>query len=109
MKILKVMVIGVEGGTISKCDGIEYEGKLWLVPNWLDIPAQGVTKPARLIRFDTLPHEALPAGSAFGDYILNMPMPTELFGHQTPRQAIPGFEFQELPEITLPLKDRTAN
>ncbi len=107
MKILKVMVMGLEGGTISKCDAIEYEGKLWLVPRWLDIPAKGVTKPARLVRFDSLPHQAMPPG--FGDYCVNVPIPKELFEDHTPKKAIPGFEFLELPEISFPMKDRTAN
>lgn len=103
------MVIGIENGAISKCDGIEHEGKLWLVPHWLDVPAQGVTKPARLIRFDLLPHQHTPNSQYGVEYVINYPIPNELFGVQTPKQAIPGFEFQELPEIALPLKDRTAN
>jgi hypothetical protein len=107
--IFKVLVIDVENGTIAKCDGIEHEGKLWLVPHWLEVPAQGVTKPARIIRFDSIPHQRTPNSRQGVEYVINYPIPKELFGSQTPRQAIPGFEFQELPEITLPLKDRTLN
>jgi hypothetical protein len=108
MKIFSAMVIGVAGGTISQCDAIEYDNKLWLVPNWLDIPAQGVTKPARIIRFDSLRHQKTP-GPNGADFVINDPIPKELFDARTPRQAIPGFEFVEMPEISLPLKDKTKN
>jgi hypothetical protein len=109
MKILKALVIGIEDGTVSKCDAIEYEGKLWLVPRWLDIPAQGVTKPARLIRFDTLPHQKTPNSPHRVDFVLNSPIPKELFEIHPPKQAIAGFEFVELPEMSLPLEDKTKN
>ena len=109
MAIFKVMVIGVENGTIAKCDGIAFEGKLWLVPHWIDAPAQGVTKPARLIRFDSLAHQHT-QGSKYGaEYVVNYPIPKELFDVPTPKQAIPGFEIRELPEIAFPMSDRTLN
>jgi hypothetical protein len=73
MKILKALVIGVDDGGISKCDAIEFDGKLWLVPRWLDFPAQGLTKPARLVRFDTLLHQATPNSPQEADYVLTSP------------------------------------
>jgi hypothetical protein len=97
------MIIGVDDGTIAKCDGLEYEGKLWLVPQWYDVPAQGVTKPARLIRFDSLAHQGTP-GSQYGvDYVVNYPIPKDLFDVRTPLKLIPGFECMEMPEIEFPL------
>jgi len=101
MKVLKVKVS--VGGALCNADGIEYEGKLWLVPHWLDMPAQGVTMPSRIIRFDILPHADV-RGTNLGDYILNGPMPKELFEPQTPKQAIAGYEYRELPDIRIPLE-----
>jgi hypothetical protein len=109
MRRFKALVIGVEDGTIGKIDGLEYEGKLWIVPQWCDIPAKGVTKPARLIRFDTLPHQVTPNSQYGVDFVLNSPIPKELFDLQTPKQAIPGFEFLEMPEIEFPMADKTKN
>src|SRR4029453_8233725 len=42
--------------SLHECDGIEWQGKLWLVPHWLDSTATGETTPTRIIRFDHLPH-----------------------------------------------------
>ena len=106
MKILKVLVIGIENGTISKCDAIEYDNKLWLVPKWIDSPAQGVTRPSRLVRFDTMRHQVTPNSQT--DYVLNDPMPAELFAIRTP-PARPGYEILEMPDITFPLPGRKAN
>jgi hypothetical protein len=109
MKILKAMVGSADSGELFQVDVIEHDRKLWLVPHWLDVPAQGVSKPARIIRMDILPHQKNPPNSPYGDYVLNVPIPKALLNPQTPKRTIAGFEVQELPEITLPLKDRTAN
>jgi hypothetical protein len=37
IEVLKVGV-GSGGGAIQECDAIKYDGKLWLVPQWLDEP-----------------------------------------------------------------------
>lgn len=100
MKMLKVKV--AVGSIITDADGIEHEGKLWLVPFWLDMPAAGVSMPNRIIRFDNLPHADV-RGSNLGDYVLNNPIPKELFDFQTPKQQVAGFEYQELPDIRIPL------
>jgi hypothetical protein len=91
-----------------KCDAIEYHDKLWLVPRWLDSPAEGVTRPARLVRFDTIRHQATPNSPYKIDYVLNVPLPPELFDVRTP-QEIPGHEFLELPDIQFPLIDKKNN
>jgi hypothetical protein len=103
MKILKALVSVMDVG-FSKCDAVEFDGKLWLVPRWLDFPAQGLTEPARLVRFDTLLHQATPNSPQEVDYVLDQPIPGELFEIRTPKQPILGFEFLELPEVSFPLK-----
>jgi hypothetical protein len=108
MRQFKALLIGA-AGTVAKMDGIEHEGKLWLVPHWLDTAAEGVTRPARLVRFDMLPHQHTPNSAYQADYVINYLIPKELFEIQTPRQAIPGFEFVEMPEIAFPLADKKMN
>lgn len=109
MKILKAMVGSSDSGKLFKVDVIEHDKKLWLVPQWYDVPAQGVSKPARIIRMDTLPHQKNAPNSPYGDYILNAPIPTALLNLPTPRPPIPGFEVQEMPEISFPMTDKTKN
>lgn len=100
MKIYKATVIF--GGGLHKTDAIEFEGKLWLVPHWLDMPAQGVTMPGRIVRFDNLQYSDV-RGTNLGDFVVNMSMPKELFAPESPKQPIAGYEYRELPEIRIPL------
>src|SRR4051812_10620758 len=99
MKIFKVKV--VFGGIISNVDGIEWQGKLWLVPHWLDNKAAGQTTPARIIRFDNLDYEDV-RGTNLGDFVITNSMPKELFSVETPKQPIAGYEYIELPAMTPP-------
>lgn len=60
MQIFKVLIhVASQQHTI---DGLEYEGKLWLVLAWLDSPLEQATKPAVMIRFDSLPHSRIQDG-----------------------------------------------
>jgi hypothetical protein len=54
MAVQKVMVMQKEDGALFKCDAIEHDGKLWLVPAWLRGPAKGTRRPARLICLEGL-------------------------------------------------------
>jgi hypothetical protein len=100
VKIYKAKVIF--GGALHNADAIEYQGKLWLVPHWLDMPAQGVTMPARIVRFDNLRYDDV-RSTNLGDFVVTMSMPKELFETQSPKQPITGYEYLELPEIRIPL------
>jgi hypothetical protein len=102
MKIMKVGV-GSDGGNIFKCDAIEHEGKLWLVPEWLDVPARGVTKPRRIVRMDSLPHQPM-KNPAYGmDYILTWYMPKAVLDGTAPPEQASQYEIVELPEIEIPM------
>ena len=85
-------------GALMNVDAIEWDGKLWLAPNWLDTPDGKWTMPTRIIRFDTLAHSDLRGKSAI-DFVLQDSMPKELFGDRTPQPPIAGFEYLELPNI----------
>jgi hypothetical protein len=52
---------------------IEYEGKLWLVPEWLEGPTPGTRSPARIICLDGLPL-ATPAPEYRADLALARPL-----------------------------------
>ena len=99
IKILKVKV--AYGGGLYNCDGIEWQGKLWLVPHWLDSADGKSTTPARLIRFDHLEHSDV-RGTNLGDYVVSSSMPKELFALAPLQGPIAGHEYVELPALTLP-------
>jgi len=85
-------------GEIVQCDTIEYEGKFWLVGEWLDSPELGVTKPKRLICLETLPHQKT-IGSKHGDFVLNHPIPREVFDGQIPQKSEVVYVVVEDPDI----------
>ena len=96
----KAIVQSEDDGSLHMLDLIEHDNQLWIVPHWYDVPAQGVTKPTRIIRLKSLRYQP-PAGD--NRYFVNTPIPTALLNLPTPKQSIPGIEVQEMPEICLPL------
>jgi len=79
MKILKTLMPLEDEGLIL-CDTIEYEGELWLVPEWIyDMPSKGFSRPARIICM-TLLRKSGPFQKA--DYTLCDPIPKSVLqGH----------------------------
>ena len=96
----KAIVQSEDDGSLFEIDLIEHDNELWLVPHWYDVPAQGVTKPARIIRLKSLRYQP-PAGD--NRYLVNTSIPTALLNLPGPKQAVSGIEVQEMPEISLPL------
>ena len=108
-RIFSVMIIAPEDGSIAKCDGIAHEGKLWLVPHWLDVPGQGLTRPVRLIRFDQLAHQRSQGAKDGIEYVVNEPIPKALFDIRTPKITAPRFEVVDLPELAIPRSASKSN
>ena len=103
MRILKVIVQIADDKSNGMCDAIEHEGRIWLVPHWLESPTRAETKPSRLIPLDILQHQTLPAGNPYGaDYIVNDPMPKQLFDETIPTQLAKLFQVVESPDIVIP-------
>lgn len=81
MKIFKTLVPAEDG--LFSCDTIEYEGKLWLVPEWFDeTPKKGYSRPVRIICMETLEHSA-PFGE--NDYVLKDPIPKAVLDGHVPQ------------------------
>lgn len=101
MKIFKTLVPSEDG--ILLYDTILYEGKLWLVPEWLDgEPKKGYSKPVRIICMSSLEHTG-PFSDA--DYTLKHPIPKAVFEGHVPQ----GFENKyiviENPAVILETQD----
>jgi hypothetical protein len=90
MRLLKSLVaIGTTG--ICEVDTIEHEGKLWLVPEWIDgHPSKGFSTPARAIRIDSLPRSG-----TLDRPVLYDPIPQDVFDGKVTGQ----FEVVELPNL----------
>ena len=90
------------GGEIYKADTIEHEGKMWLVPQWLEAPSEGWKIPERIVLLDSLPHQKT-LGSSFGDFVLNSPIPKAVFDGPIQQLQGSGFVVVERPDIRIPI------
>lgn len=91
MKILKC-IIGLSDGFVGQCDGIAHEGKLWLVPQWLEHKTEPFAIPARIIRFDCFPHQST-AGDGLDYQNIQLPIPESSLLGELP----PHIEFVDRP------------
>ena len=84
VKIYKTLVQFLEGGGTTEVDTIKYDGNLWLVPEWLDMPIERVTMPARIIQLDSLAYQVVDSQDV--DYVLNDPLSKDLLYGRTQTQ-----------------------
>ena len=101
MKIFKTLV-PIENGIFS-FDTIEYEDKLWLVPEWLDgTPKKGYSKPARIICMSSLEQ----SGSfEENDYVLKHPIPKAVLDGNVPKGLENKYVVIENPAIIFDTPD----
>lgn len=105
MKIERA-IVGV-GDQMVKCDVIQVEGKLWLVPTWLDTPDGKWTSPARMISLDLIPHEdAGPEGWSGCRYIVTSPIPKYVLDGRSLPGVPSAFVIVEAPDLTFPRGSR---
>lgn len=86
---------------VDKIDTIEHEGRLWLVPIWIDLPQGQGTMPLRLIPLDRLPHQKSNAGE--WDFVVSKPIPKELLYEAVPSQIAEQYGVVEHPNIRIPV------
>ena len=100
--IKSVMLGNAQEGELLRCDAIEHEGALWLVPEWLQNPTEGWMTPVRIIRISGFRLQKLPPGNWIGDYILNDPIPRDVLEGRTAAKSGVQFEVVERPDIQIP-------
>ena len=73
MKKFRVLIKCHDDGSAMILDAIVYEGKLWLVPEWIAGPDGKAERPTRLIDIDMLP-KSKPAPEYDADLELLIPL-----------------------------------
>jgi hypothetical protein len=63
MTQILTLVVRTDDGCVETHSGIEHEGGLWLVTNWLTNLATNQATPERMIRVDTQPIQKCAPGS----------------------------------------------
>jgi hypothetical protein len=103
MTIIRKAMVVLDSG-LYKSDVIEHDGLFWLVPEWLDLPAQGVTMPRRIVSLATMAHQR--HEGADPEFVVNNPIPKAVFEGRAPSLLADRYGVQELPEIRIPLPKR---
>jgi len=96
---------------ICYVDTIEHEGRLWIVPEWIDgWPAEGYSRPARAIRVDQLGCKPAPVGFEC-EWALQGSLPKAVFDGTTQSSEDTRFEILTLPEwyVEIPDDDEHAD
>ena len=104
MKIFKAMLT-LQGGTtpgIHKMDAIEFEGHVWLVPEWIDFHAEGITMPARIVSLANIPHERTTAPGM--EVVVSFPLPAAVFAGTLKEDLERKYTVVEKPNIRLPIR-----
>jgi hypothetical protein len=101
VKIFKTMIGFDDAPQLYQVDTIEYDGKMWLVPHWLDTLDKQWRMPVRIICLDSLAHQKLPPGSPYGDFSLSAPISRAVFDGQRQPQLGDGYVVIETPPIRL--------
>ena len=101
MHTIRKAALMVESGNIHGCDVIEFEGTFWLVPEWLDVPARGVTKPRRIVSLAKVRYQRTPGADR--EFVVNDPIPIAVLEGRAPSQIAERYDVRELPEIEFPL------
>ena len=93
-----------KGNALCKMDVIEFDGHAWLVPEWIDLPGEKVTMPARIVLLDVIPHQR---GEAPPQVVVTGPVPRFVFEGRIPPELETQYVVIELPNIRLPLPSAT--
>lgn len=97
MAVHKVLYVREDDDVALTGDLIEYEGRLWLVPEWLEGPTAGTRCPARII--DTGGLSLMKAGAEHPvDYVLGVPLSRNVLEG---RGARLGLDVRQRPDIHL--------
>jgi hypothetical protein len=95
----------LDDGTLGTCGGIEHEGAIWLVPEWLPFPDEGYTKPKRMIRLDQFRHQKFdppatgPAPFVGANFAINDPLPKSLFYGELSSQLKARYVVLDRPDL----------
>jgi hypothetical protein len=91
----------VTDGQILYVDTIEYEGELWLVPEWTESRDEGWSKPVRMVCLSRLRHHG-ESGKGHPDFVLDDPIPKAVLFGPTPPSLGGAYRVVEHPDITFP-------
>jgi hypothetical protein len=97
VEIYKALV-GFDDGEMTHCDAVEYDDTLWLVPKWLDVPAEGYRTPERMLRLDQFQHRMFPAPSPI-NIAVSEPVPHALYSGELTAALKDKYQLYDRPDF----------
>jgi hypothetical protein len=98
MDLLRALVAFEGEPALFGMDAIEYQGKAWLVPEWIQQQGSEYAMPARIIQIDNLQHQRIPKDSgAPYQFSLSAPIPKAVCEGRDPKSAERGYIVVERP------------
>jgi hypothetical protein len=91
-----------KGGGIYRMDVIEFQGRNWLVPEWLDYKDAKVSMPVRIVCLDLLPHQT--SNSSEYQFVVSGPIPKSVVEGRAPPELAKQYLVIEKPDIRLPIR-----
>ena len=100
MQILRTMTgASDDSGGIQTMDTILYEGKPWLVPEWLSPPDGGWQTPKRIVCIHGLQYQDMSESKMPVDYLLTYPIPKSVLDGETDTAGGHKYMVIERPDI----------
>jgi hypothetical protein len=84
---------------VAFMDVIEFEGKFWLVPEWLDNASLGVSMPVRIISLEKIRHSR---SAGHPEFVVDDPIPKSVSDGPIQPAEAHGFVVKERPAIQFP-------
>lgn len=90
---------------IYEQDAIEYEGQIWLVPEWSDHISGEYCIPTRIVSLATLRHQPAPSGFD-AELVVNDPIPKDVLDGRVPPRLANKYVVREMPDIRFPTRQK---
>jgi hypothetical protein len=96
-------LLAIEGENgIYECEAIEHEGQNWLVPQWLENPAEGWRTPERLVSLTGIPHQP-PDPPGLPHFVVNEPIPKSVLDDPGPLPPGSKYVVRHWPGVRFPI------
>jgi hypothetical protein len=89
------------GNGVLEVDAIKHDGRVWLVPNWLDHVDEGYMTPERIVGLHAIRHRQLepPLKDYEVDYLVNETVPEAVLSGEPSNEQVKKYDIQMRPDI----------
>jgi hypothetical protein len=88
---------------VHHMDVIEFDGRLWLVPEWKDYRESGHTMPARMVSLENIPHSAH-LQTKGTQVTVSFPLPWDVFDGSITSDDDRTYVILEAPNIAMTIR-----